>query len=119
MGRKFLIPVFILIFIFTSCNDDLELDSELLVGTVKKIDKNQPFPFLLEKTGTGYYLINHRNQIIDSSSGTQLNYEPMDTMKMQNHEFIVFKSSPNLWLTDIRDSVNYPYQHPVFAAQFV
>jgi len=119
VGRKYLIPILILIFNFTSCKEEPELDAELLVGTVKKIDKNQPFPFLLEKTGNGFYLINHRNQIIDSSSGTQLNYEPMDTIKMAIHDFIVFKSTPNLWLTDIRDSVNYPYQHPVFAAQFV
>ncbi|WP_037320442.1 hypothetical protein [Salegentibacter sp. Hel_I_6] len=119
MSNKYFIPILILIFTFSSCGGEPEFDDELLVGTVKKLDKNQPFPFLLEKTEKGFYLIDHRNQVIDSSSGTQLNYEPMDTMRMENHEFIVFKSMPNLWLTDIRDSVNYPYQHPMYAAQLV
>ena len=117
--KKYLIYILILICTFTSCKDELELDGELMVGTARKLDHNHPFPFLLEKTENGFNLINHKNQPIDSTSGSPLKYEAMDTIKMRHHEFILFKSTPNFWLVDSRDSINFPYQHPIYAAQFV
>ena len=118
-GRKYSLLTSLLFFIFISCNEEPELDKDLWVGTNRVLDRNIPFPFLLQRTGDNLYLIDHKNQIIDSTAQLQEVYESRDTIRMQNHEFVVVKFGSDLLLFDIRDSLNFPYHHPLYAAQFV
>ncbi len=118
-GRIYFLHILLLFFIFTSCRKEPELSGELWTGTTRVMDHNIPFPFLMERTENGFHLINHMNQLIDSSNALLNKYNPMDTIKMEDHQFVVLKSSPNFLLFDIQDSVNFPYQHPLYAAQLV
>ena len=118
-GGIYFSQLFLLLFIFTSCRKEPELDNDLWMGTTRVMDRNIPFPFLMERTENGFHLIDHKNQLIDSINELPTNYNPMDTIKMQDHQFLVLKGSPNFFLFDLRDSVNFPYQHPLYAAQFV
>jgi hypothetical protein len=117
--RKVLFHIFSVFLIFTSCEVKSEFDDDLLVGTIRVMDRNIPFPFLLEKTQKGMLLIDHQNTLIDSSTSTGIDYALGDTIKMQNHHFLVMKTKKDLWVYDAMDSVNFLYPHPLYAAQFV
>lgn len=117
--RNYLFPILLFFLIFTSCKNEPKLDADLWVGTVRVLDRNIPFPFLIERSEEGTYLINHKNQVIDSTTKQHDQLEAMDTINMQEHQFAVLRSSPDLLLFDFRDSINFPYRHPVYAAQFV
>lgn len=116
---KTLFPILLTFLIFISCKDHSELDNDLLVGTIRMLDHNIPYPFLLERTGESIHLINFKNKLIDSTLELKEQYEPMDTIKMRDHQFVVLRTSPHLLLFDIRDSLRFPYKNPLFAAQFV
>lgn len=102
-----------------SCNEESDVDNDLWIGTNRTLDRNIPFPFLLERTEQKLRLIDHNNKVIDSSTKIGNHHKPMDTIKMNNHEFLVLRSSPDLLLFDLEDSVNFPYKNPTHAAQFV
>lgn len=119
MRRKHFSLILLLFFFFTSCKNEPEIDNDLLVGTIRVLDHNIPFPFILERTAGGMHLIDHKNGVIDSTTHLRDRYEPMDTIKMREHDFLVIRSSPDLLLFDIRDSLNFPYKSPLYAAQFV
>ncbi|MCC8360986.1 hypothetical protein [Salinimicrobium sediminilitoris] len=119
LGRNLLFPLLLLFSFFTSCKNEPEVDDNLWVGTIRVIDHNIPFPFLLEKTKTNLRLIDHENNIIDSSSASFQEYQDRDTIKMQDHRFLVMNNGRSLWLLDQMDSLNFHYEHPMYAAQFV
>lgn len=118
-GRKYLSPILLLLLIFSSCKNEPKLNGDLWVGTTRVLDHNIPFPFLFEKTDNDLHLIDHNNHIIDSVTDYRNQYAAGDTIKMQDHQFLVIKALPNLFLFDLRDSLSFPYLHPLYAAQFV
>jgi len=118
-GKFSFLPIILFLIFFASCKKEPELDNDLWMGTVRVIDRNIPFPFLIERTPKSLQLIDHRNQVIDSTSEPAAQYNSMDTIRMQDHEFLVVKSSPNFLLFNTQDSLNFPYKHPLYSAQFV
>lgn len=120
IGRKYSFLILLLLLFFTSCNnEEPKPDEDLWVGTTRVLDRNIPFPFLFERTEDGLHLIDHKNQIIDSVIQHRSRYEAGDTIKMRDHQFVVVKTLPNLLLFNIKDSLNFPYLHPLYAARFV
>lgn len=118
-GRKLLLSIFLLFLIFTSCKNEPAYDEDLLVGTVRVMDWNIPFPFLLERNNNGFLLIDHRNKIIDSSLTASMELLAGDSIEMRDHHFLVMGSKKGPWLFDTRDSLNFHYKHPLYAAQIV
>lgn len=117
--RKTLFPILLIFLISISCKNEPLLDNDLLAGTVRVLDRSIPFPFLLERTGESIHLLNYKNELIDSTSEHREQYEPMDTIKMRDHQFVVIKTSPHLLLFDISDSLRFPYNSSLYSAQFV
>ena len=118
-GKISFLPILLFLIILASCKKEPEFDNDLWMGTVRVIDHNIPFPFLIERTPKSLQLIDHRNQVIDSTSEPAAQYNAMDTITMQDHQFLVVKSSPNFLLFDTQDSLNFPYKHPLYSAQFL
>lgn len=118
-GRKFVFSILLLFLIFSSCKNEPELDEDLWVGSIRVLDRNIPFPFLIERTEMGLYLIDHKNKVLDSTTEHRARYEAMDTIKMQDHQFLVVKGLPSPILFDIKDSLNFPYLHPLYTTSFV
>lgn len=118
-GTKFLLPIFLLFLIFTSCKNEPAYDEDLLVGTVRVMDWNIPFPFLVERNKDGFLLIDHQNNIIDSSGTAAMELLEGSNIEMKDHNFLVMGSKKGRWLFDTRDSLNFHYKHPLYAAQIV
>lgn len=116
-GRKLLLPIFLLFLIFTSCKNEPDYDEDLLVGTVRVMDWNIPFPFLLERNNDRFLLIDHQNKIIDSSGTSKMELLAGNSIEMKDHSFLVMNSKRGPWLFDTRDSLNFHYKHPLYAAQ--
>lgn len=117
-GINHLFPFLFILLLFLSCKDEPELDNDLLMGTIRVWDHNVPFPFFLDRTEESLQLINYKNELIDSTTSLR-EYVSMDTIKMQDHQFLVLKTSPHLLLFDIKDSLRFPHQNPIHSAQFV
>ena len=118
-GRKLLLSIFLLFLIFTSCKNEPDYDEDLLVGTVRVMDWNIPFPFLLERNNDRFLLIDHQNNIIDSSGTAAMELLAGNKIEMKDHSFLVMDSKKGPWLFDTRDSLNFHYKHPLYAAQIV
>ena len=118
-GKKAIFSILLLFLITISCKNEPVMHDDLWVGTIRVLDHNIPFPFLLERTEEGLNLINYKNDVINITTEHIDQYEPMDTIKMRDHQFLVLKTSPHLLLFDIRDSLRFPIKNPLYAAQFV
>jgi hypothetical protein len=118
-GRKLLLPIFLLFLIFTSCKSEPDYDEDLLVGTVRVMDHNIPFPYLIEKNKDRFYLVDHQNNVIDSSGTAAIDLLSGNNIEMRDHNFLIMGSKKGPWIFDTRDSLNFHYKHPLYATQMV
>lgn len=82
------------------------------------MDQNIPFPFLLEIKNDTFFLIDHKNKIIDHSGLVKNQMKAGDTLHMKEHDFFLVSDGESPFLFDLKDSLNFSFQHYKAGARF-
>lgn len=110
--------LFCTIVLFMACKQE-SVNTTLLVGTDSTVDRNIPFPFLLEKNKDSILLIDHKNNVLDKTLNSPAAFKLGDTIQMQHHEFF-YHEGRKLWIVsfDAKDSSFFPFGRKKFVANF-
>ncbi|HET8838461.1 MAG TPA: hypothetical protein VFM82_05635 [Flavobacteriaceae bacterium] len=88
------------------------------MGTYRTLDRNIPFPFLLDKNKDSIFFIDHKNEVLDKTLADSPAYKTGDTIRMPQHSFNYLKHGFWIVSSNTKDSLAFPFRHEKFIANF-